>query len=260
MIGIGPIKMKSINYHNEKVKKIYEAKVMSAKEFLGFFLKFEEDELKEMNIVETKLSSGNDEIMYIALEDREHVRDIHRRKAQCKNDDILVRNFIPPQIYQRYMSLNKLCSDRRKEDTELRTQIRFGKIDLEVLTKEKGTQDPFKNIDLKQFLGDDTLPMFDHNIKWTYRPDRQPRRRATSSPCRGFLPSLGQGINIQPSRTKQIISKTTTNEPEKVKSKKVEKVLNKKMNEENMDESEVSSTEEDEVADREDGNEMEESL
>ena len=35
-------------------------------------------------------------------------------------DDITVRNFIPPQVFQRYIDLNRICTDRRKADLNLR--------------------------------------------------------------------------------------------------------------------------------------------
>ena len=44
------------------------------------------------------------------------------------------------------MSLNQICTERRKSDDLLRTQIRFGKTDLEIWTKKKGVSEPLKNV------------------------------------------------------------------------------------------------------------------
>ena len=155
MIGIGPVKKQSIDYHMEKEHDYDDAKEKAVREFLEYYLKFSEEELEEMNIVETKLATGVDEIIYIAMEDAEHIKNIHRRKAECKNYNINIINFILPQIFKRYKSLNKICSERRKSDKSLRTQIRFGKTDLEIWTKIRGEDKPLKNVDLISFLGDD---------------------------------------------------------------------------------------------------------
>ena len=55
MVGIGPVKSRSVDYHNEKVKNYGEAKINAAKEFLSHYLKFSENELEDMEIVEMKL-------------------------------------------------------------------------------------------------------------------------------------------------------------------------------------------------------------
>ena len=198
MIGIGPVTKQSIEYHMEKTNNYDDAKEHAVREFLEYYLKFSEDELDEMTIVETKIATGVDNIIYIAMDDAEHIKNIHRRKAECKNDFINIINFVPPQIFKRYKSLNKICAERRKLDNTLRTQIRFGKSDLELWTKIKGEDEPLKNVDLLVFLGDDKIEDFDHEIKWTHKPDREPRRRVSSSPTRGFLPSLRQTVPIQP--------------------------------------------------------------
>ena len=79
------------------------------------------------------------------------------------------------------MALNRLCGEKRAEDKYLKTQVRFGNKDLEVWTKEKGSEDPFLQVSLKEFLGTEELPDFDDDIKWRKTKDRAPRRRVTSS-------------------------------------------------------------------------------
>ena len=48
----------------------------------------------------------------------------------------------------------------------LKTQVRFGQRDLEILTKVKGSQELFRQVDLKEFIGDNVLPGYDHDIKF----------------------------------------------------------------------------------------------
>ena len=38
-----------------------------------------------------------------------------------------VRMYIPPNFYQRFNQLNKICQDKRSEDSNLKTQIPFRK-------------------------------------------------------------------------------------------------------------------------------------
>ena len=48
MIGIGPVKKQSIDYHMEKERNYEDAKEKAVREFLGFYLKFSDEELEEM--------------------------------------------------------------------------------------------------------------------------------------------------------------------------------------------------------------------
>ena len=57
----------------------------------------------------------------------------------------------------------------------------FGNKDLEVWTKEKGTDEPFAQISLREFLGNDSIPDYEDDIKWRKVKDRAPRRRVSSS-------------------------------------------------------------------------------
>ena len=63
----------------------------------------------------------------------------------------------------------------------MKTQLRFGDRDLEILTKEKGGEEPFCKVSLRDFLGRDNIPDFDHSVKWKVQVDRPPRRRVASA-------------------------------------------------------------------------------
>ena len=50
-----------------------------------------------------------------------------------------------------------------------------------ILMKEKGSEEPFRQVNLTDFIGETVLPTFDHTIKWRRLVDRPTRRRVTSS-------------------------------------------------------------------------------
>ena len=120
-------------------------------------------------------------ILYFATEDKQDIVDLYIRKSECKRDDVSLRNFVPPQIFRRFTAINKICKQKHEENSLLKTQIRFGKLDLEVLTKQRGSEDSFKVTNLKDFIGDRDIPEYDHDVKWKHHRDRAPRRRVTSS-------------------------------------------------------------------------------
>ena len=99
-----------------------KAKVGVVREHLRRYYNYNEDELDVINIEETKYNSNGDGIIYIAMTDKEDIRDIYRRKAECKRDEVYLKNFTPPQIFKRFVALNKLCSDIRQLDRKLKTQ------------------------------------------------------------------------------------------------------------------------------------------
>ena len=180
MVGIGPILDGDISKHMKDTKDYSKAKVWAIKEHLAINYKYNQEELDKISIVETKRSHKGDNIIYLAMLDKGDIRDIYARKAECKADKTTVKNFIPPQFYDKFMALNKLCAGRRSEDSQLKTQIRFNNRDLEVLVKVKGGEDPYKTVDLKKFAAGGHIPSFDNTIKWRWQEDRQPRRRVMS--------------------------------------------------------------------------------
>ena len=60
------------------------------------------------------------------------------RKAESKSDDVIVRCFIPSNCCARFMYLNKVCTEQRAADPSLKTQLRFGRSDIEIYVKYKG--------------------------------------------------------------------------------------------------------------------------
>ena len=52
-----------------------------------------------------------------------------------------------------------------------------------MLTKEKGTQDPYIPVDIATFAAGGTLPKIDMSVSWKFHEDRPPRR-SVASPAR----------------------------------------------------------------------------
>ena len=176
MIGIGPINLdKLMNYKNEN--KTYEnMKIEVIKDFLATELAYEPDELEELIICETKLATNGENIIYLALENYEQVKEIHLRKAELKNDTINTRNFIPPNFYERFIYLNKICKEERMRNPDMKTQLRFGNKNIEIFVKYKGDNAPFKKIPISDLTDPDLVPGFNHSIHWKRHIDRPPRR------------------------------------------------------------------------------------
>ena len=95
-----------------------EAMKKATKEYLMFNLDFDEDELGDMEIVDVK--RAKDEVLYIALRNQEHIKEIHYRRAASENQDLLIRDYIPPPFYNRYMEVVKKASDRRAVDGNMK--------------------------------------------------------------------------------------------------------------------------------------------
>ena len=156
-----------------------------------------------MTIAETRI--GND-CIYIAVEDSEDIRDLYIRKADCRRSDVFLRMYVPPQLWDRISTLNKLCSEKRLELKDIKTQLRYGQKDVEILVKEKGSQEPFRLVDMREFLWDADIPSFDHSVKWRRQVERTSRRRVSSSRSSSprNSPSSRQQSSEGPPITKQL--------------------------------------------------------
>ena len=81
-----------------------------------------------------------DDIINVAMATEDKIRELYTRKAELKNEDIVLRSYIPPNFHRRFMYLNSVCADRRSEDPTLKTQLRFGEKDVEIYVKTKGEE------------------------------------------------------------------------------------------------------------------------
>ena len=141
ILGIGPIKDSEIRGGFEK--DYNKVKIKAVKELLATELRFNKDELEEMKIDETMTSSKGDRIMYCAFKDQYTIREIHMRLAESRNQKVKTREFIPLQLFEHFMELNRICTENWQLDPNIKTQIRFGEEDLEILTKIRGEVAPY---------------------------------------------------------------------------------------------------------------------
>ena len=72
--------------------------------------------------------------------------------------------------------------------------------------KIRGEEEVFKITDLKDFIGEEEIPGYDHDVKWTSRRDRAPRRCVSSS--RSSSP-----VNRNPEKPAGTISRETLPQP-----------------------------------------------
>ena len=203
-IGIGPITKDTISHFEDIENDAKKAKEAAVKEFLGFYLKYGDKEIEELEIKAMQIAP-KDNIMYVALADKKDVKVIYVRASQCKHEEVTTRNFIPPQFYKRYMFLSRKCADARKEsENKSKTQIRFSKNDIEVMTKMKGSSEGYKVIQLSEICDVDDIPKFDNNIKWRKKSSRQHQDRLNESSARGQPPSMNRATQHVISRSNSL--------------------------------------------------------
>ena len=102
--------------------------------------------MEVLEIIETKRAQ-KDKIVYAVMGKIEDVKEIHFRRAKSENDRIITKDCIPPQLYDRYIAIANKATERRKLDSKLKTQLRWGVKDIEIFVKEKGTEEPLKKVD-----------------------------------------------------------------------------------------------------------------
>ena len=154
-------------------------KLLALKDFLRDNLGYIQSELDELSVQETKFATRGENVLYVALSVREQVKELHVRRAESRNEEILVRNYVPPNLYERYMALNRECTGQRAADPNLKTQLRFGTHDVELFIKYRGEQSGYRQIKLSDFMDTNSLPSFDHKVHWKRFVDQPPRRKVT---------------------------------------------------------------------------------
>ena len=111
MVGIGPIHDDSIEYFIRRNQDREQAEKSAVREHLSHFLDYNNDEIEAIDIIETKRAK-KDDVIYCVLGWIEDVKEIHFRKAASGNQDLLTRDFIPPQLHSRYMAVVKKAPER----------------------------------------------------------------------------------------------------------------------------------------------------
>ena len=196
MIGLGPIRHASIGYFHDICADFEEAKKMAIDEYLSEYLQLSEDERKQFTILETQIAKTDDKLVYVTFKDFNLIKEIKSRVVEIKNEEIKMRNFIPPQFWARYKFLSNYCAEERSKDQNIKTMIRFNDTDMEVLFKDRKVDDHYYAVPLKDIERETgSIPKFDHSVSWSKRQDRPPKnppRKVTEPVC---PPSL-RGSNL----------------------------------------------------------------
>ena len=208
MIGVGPIPKASIEYFNKDSKDATEARVKAVQEYLKYYLNFDDEELELLKILDSK-QAAKDNVIYVALENEEHAREIHIRRAASGNEDLIVRDYIPPSFHSRYMAIARKAAQKRSVDKTLKTQLRWGLKDVEVFVKTRGENEQFRRISLKDFMEDDELPEYDSTLRWNQRRDQRLKNRPIFGEACPVLPSLASKV-VGSGRPKTLSRKLST--------------------------------------------------
>ena len=220
MAGVGPIEMTDVNYYIDKGLNFEDAKVAALKDYLKQYLGYIDTELDTLSVVETKFAARGEKILYIALSKQEEIKELHIRRAESRNDRLTVQNYIPPSFYERFMSINRLCAEARAQDPNLKTQLRFGRQDVELFTKYRGGEIGYRLVKLDEFLDITKVAAFDHKVKWRRVTDQPPRRRVQYNPDRDVERdplSTDSPPQLPADRITRANSNSTSNEPKKQK-------------------------------------------
>ena len=155
IIGLGPIMKQSIDHYEKQTGDREAGRRKAVREYMEYFLKFEEKNINEMEIMETQCSGKNDNVVYVAFKDIEPIKMIHARMAQ---EILQARNYIPPQYFKKYMFLSRGCNEYRKENIRVKTQMRFTERGIEILMKEKGSEDPYRSVRYEEIVDTRDIP------------------------------------------------------------------------------------------------------
>ena len=228
-IGLGPIKQESIEYFYKITGDYDLSKKMAAAEFLTAYLKFDHSEMSDIDITDTKLSAKGDEILYIVMDNPEKIRNIRRRLADCRDERIKTREYIPPQFYHRYIALGRIASDMRSKNRNLKTQIRFLQADIALFVKTKGSDDPFTEVMMEEVEETEKLPEIDQKAAWRRKAEQPPWRRTSPNTREIVLKSLaGKEKPVLSSNRMEgegIRSRDSSGSPDRFQRKKTHKSL-----------------------------------
>ena len=191
-VGLGPIKEQSFKYFNRITGDFNDAKKMAAAEYLTGYLKFNHDDMSDMDICDTKVSPKGDDILYVVFDCPEKALNVRRRIADCQDPRIKTRDYIPPQFFLRYTALSRYARDLRSGNNKLKTQIRFGLNDISLYTKTKGQDEPFQEEDMDYIVKTFKLPDIEANASWKRKSDFPTWRKASPEIREVNLRSLGE--------------------------------------------------------------------
>ena len=117
------------------------------------------------------------------------------------------------------------AKELRENDPTIKTQMRFGKHDVEVLKKTRGSRDPYKITPLHVICRNENLPDFDYKIKWHHKKDRLPRQGIFDSTNKGLPPSMWNEDDIPKGRHPLSRTSSQNDAPKKRLRKEVDEVV-----------------------------------
>ena len=98
LIGLGPIPDKTIRHFENEAADTNEALILASKEYLQYYLDFNQQELDNIKINEVK-RAAKDSVIYIAVQNEADICEIHYRKTQARNNDLIIRDYIPSSYH-----------------------------------------------------------------------------------------------------------------------------------------------------------------
>ena len=113
MAGLGPITSNDIEQQRKNTKDYNQAKIWAVKKHLATFYKYNQEELDQLEILETKRNAKED-IVYVAVAEERDIKDMYTRKAECRSDDTNIRSYIPPQYWARFTALNRILRQQKR--------------------------------------------------------------------------------------------------------------------------------------------------
>ena len=160
--------------------------------------------MKDFVIVDTMMYGKNEDIMYVTFVEHNSIREIHKRVAELRNDDITIHNFCPPQFWERYSYLGKYCMEIIDKDKDMKTMLRFNDKDIKVLVKNRRFEEQYRIVPMADIEKVGKVPKFDHSIIWRRRTDHP---RIQPKPVSGKIcaPSK-RGSEIQRQRSSESVS------------------------------------------------------
>ena len=194
IIGLGPIRQASIDYFHNITADFNTAKEMAVSEFLTEYLQFEMNEVEELIVLDTMIAKEPD-IVYITFQDHDMIRTIQRRIAEVQREEIESRSYIPPQFWDRYSALNAHCRDLRSNNKDLKTLVKFGSSDLEVLVKDRSKEEHYTILPIEDIEKVSSIPKFNHKLVWRKRNDRPAAKKPTLPAGKIVPPSLKQSVS-----------------------------------------------------------------
>ena len=208
MAGIGMIYVSDVTARMDSRTDFEAAKIIELNTFLLKYLGYNKEELCELSLEETKFSTLGEDILYVTMAEKDQINELHIQRAESYNENITVRNYIPPNFHNRFVHLNQICAEQRRLDSSLKTQLWFGHGDIEVNTKHKGEGVGFKLVKLSDFTDIMAVPKFDHRIRWKWFVDKPPRQKISycqENPSKGkqgmARPVTGKTDNNLPLKT-----------------------------------------------------------